>query len=226
MKMMKTVTGVVLSSGLFLASAGAIAAEGLSYSFAELDYRNFDVDQEGEGIIRDDFDNGGGWGIDASWALTDMFFVYGKYSDTESDFTFVDNTDAVLPGEVDMLRFDLGVGAVLPMSTMTDIVVSGGYADLDFEDFTFGGTGTDDFNAGDLDDDASDGYVLDAALRSQLTDQIEGSLGARYTDLGGFDGFSVIGNVMYEFTPNWGVNLSMDAGDEITTWGLGVRYSY
>src|SRR5690606_34829179 len=109
-------------------------------------------------------------------------------------------------------------------SNNTDFVVSGGYMDIDFDRFRFGASGDDSID--DLKEDPSDGYSVDALIRSQLGSKFEGSIGARYIDIEDIDGFSLIANLMYEFTPNWGLNISADAGEDMVTWAAGIRYSF
>ena len=208
-----------------LTGMAAENSDNLNYRYVEVDYINFDIDQPHEdSLFRDDFDNGGGYGISLSVPVSEAVFVYASYSDTESDFNFVDNTGAWVPGSTDLLRLDVGLGLILPMSDVADVVLSGGYADIDYDDFRLGATSSAALN--DLTDDPSDGYVVEAKLRSQLSRSVEGSIGARYTDIGNADGFSLVANLMYEFTPNWGLNLSIDAGDELVTYGAGIRYSF
>jgi hypothetical protein len=212
-------------TGAGLVPAVGFAAEGLSYTYGELDYINLDVDQPGEDIFpREDFDNGDGYKIDASIALGERFFIYGNYADTTADFNYRDQNNVLLPADTDIIKAGLGVGAILPMNTNTDFVVSGGYLDVDFDKFRLGATGNPSLN--DLGDDSSDGFSIDGLLRSQLTPKLEGSIGGRYIDVQSIDGFSVIANLMYEFTPNWGLNLSADAGSDLVTWAAGVRYSF
>jgi hypothetical protein len=104
-------------------------------------------------------------------------------------------------------------------------VLSGAYTDIDYNNFGIGGSADeDDFD--DLNEDPSDGFFLDARFRAQLTQAIEGSIGARYTEIEEADGLSLVGNVLFELTPNWGVNLQLDAGDELITYGAGIRYSF
>lgn len=223
---MKTGTSksILLAAGVLALPYGAMAAEGLSYGFVEVDYINQDVDQPNEDVFRDDFDNGGGWGVRASLPVAETFFIFGNYMETESDFSFLNNQGVPIPSDTDIDRLDLGVGLILPMSTSSDLLLSGAYTDIDYGRFRLGASGDPDLR--DLDDDPSDGYFLDLSWRAQLSDNVEGSVGARYTDIEDLDGMSIVGNVMYEFTPNVGVNLSVDAGDELMTWGLGARYSF
>src|SRR5690606_256453 len=81
-------TSTMLAAGLLALPISGMAAEGLSYGYLEIDYVNLDVDEPGDDVFDRDFDNGGGWGIQASVPLTDTFFIFGGYSDTEADFSF------------------------------------------------------------------------------------------------------------------------------------------
>lgn len=224
MKLLKHCS-TVLAMGAFYFPVTGLAAENVSYGFIEGGYINLDVDQPNEdSLFREDFDNGGGWGANFSFPMSEAVFLYGSYSNTESDFTFIDNTGAIVPGNTDLLKFNLGLGLAMPMSNTSDFVISGGYSDIDYDDFNFGAT--EDTDANDLRDDPSDGWTADAYLRSQITANIEGSVGARYTDIQGIDGFSLIGGLLFEMNQNWGLNISVDAGDELVTWGAGIRYSF
>ena len=225
MKELKLCAVATATIGAVLATSSVTAAEGLSYGYLEADYINLDVDQPNENsILREDFDNGGGWGATVSLPLSEMLFLHGAYSDTESDFTFVDNSDAIVPGNTRILKFNLGLGLALPMSDSSDLVFSAGYADIDYDDFRFGAS--DDPAVSDLDEDPSDGYTADAYWRSQLSTRVETLVGARYTDIEGVDGLSFIGSVLFELTPNWGLSVNVDAGDALVTWGAGLRYSF
>lgn len=214
-----------LATGFVLFTSPAMAAEGLNYRYLEADYINLDIDEPNENsIFRENFDNGGGYGLKFSLPLSDRFFFYGEYSDTGSDFTFVDNSNAIMPGNTDILKLNLGVGLALPMSERSDFVASAAYADIDYDSFDFGASS--DPSISDLNDDPTDGFTIDAVLRTQLTASVETSIGARYTDIENLDGLSFIGSVMFELNQNWGLNVSVDAGDQLVTWGAGLRYSF
>lgn len=235
MKLLTTHTPRLLALGVCLIPVAGFAAEPndeLSYGYIELDYINLDIDQEGENlnVFKNDFDNGGGYGVSASFPITETLFIFGDYSDTESDFTFSDNSGVFVPSNTDIKRLNLGLGAALPMNDTSDLVLSAAYSDIDYDDFSIGANNDDidelDDALDDLNEDPSDGFFLDARIRSQFAAAWEGSLGLRYTDIQDADGFSVVGNVMYEFSPNFGLNLTLDAGDELVTWGAGVRYTF
>jgi hypothetical protein len=219
----------LLAAGICLLPVTGFAADAsgdLNYGWLEADYINFDIDQPNEdSIFSEDFDNGGGFGISAAVPVSEMFFLFGDYSETESDFTFIDNLNVVQPGNTDLKRLNLGAGVHMPMSDRSDLVLSGAYTDIDYGNFGLGASASNN-SLSDLDDDPSDGFLIDARFRMQLTQAIEGSLGARYTEIEDADGLSLVGNVLFELSPNWGINLSLDAGDELMTYGAGVRYSF
>jgi hypothetical protein len=227
MKLLSTHKRKLLAFGacmIPLSGYAADASSDLSYGYVEADYINLDIDTGDEDISRSDLEDGDGFGLSASVPIGERFFIYGDYSDTEADFTFRDNLDVIVPGNTDLQRLNLGLGFRAPLSASTDLVFSGGYTDIDYDHFDLGGSSSSSLD--DLDDDGSDGYTADVKLRSQLSQFLEGSLGARYTDIEDADGLSVIGNLMYEFSPNWGLNLSVDAGSDLVTWAAGVRYSF
>jgi len=235
MKPLNPHTPKVLALSLCLIPLTGFAADAndeLSYGYVEADYMNLDIDQQDENlnVFKNDFDNGGGYGLTLSFPINDSLFIFGDYSDTESDFTFSDNAGVIIPSDTDIKRLNVGVGFVMPMNDTSDFVLSGAYSDIDYGDFNVGADSDEiddlDDALDDLNEDPSDGYFVDAKLRSQFATAWEGSIGARYTDIEDAEGFSLIGNVMYEFAPNWGLNLSLDAGDDLTTWGAGIRYTF
>lgn len=144
----------------------------------------------------------------------------------DADVTFVSNGGFQRTGE-DVKRFDIGLGWAMPLNLQmfqqSDFVASAAYSDIDYGDFDFGASG--DSSLGDLDDDSSDGYFIDARLRAQLVEWAEASAGARYTDLEDAEDLSLIGNVLFEINQNLGINLEVNAGDDLSEYCVGVRYS-
>jgi hypothetical protein len=214
-----------LGCGVAAFTTSIYGAEDLSYTYLELDYINLDIDEVGDsGSILDDIDNGGGWGFRGSVEIAPNWFVFGNYSVTDADVSFLDDQNLFFRSNSDINRLDLGAGFHNPVNTNTDLVLRVAYTDIDSGGFNFGGSSSTSF--GDLNEDSSDGYFIDAALRSQLIENVEGSFGVRYTDLQQFDNFSVIGNLMYEFSPTMGVNLGLEAGDNISHILIGLRLSF
>lgn len=207
-----------------------IAAEGLDYTYLQLEAVGRDVDSfdQDEGII-EDFDDGGGWALRGSWAFVPRYFVFGNYSNTESDVSYFGQETLPLPADTDIKRFDVGFGTNREINERVDFVGRIAYTDIDYGDFDIGGSG--DLINGGLDNltdelraDESDGYFADAGVRSQLTPNIEGTIGLRYTSVESIDSTSVIGSLLFELTETWGIDLNVDAGDDISTYSLGVRF--
>lgn len=206
-----------------LVPMGAKAQE-LRYSYLEGDYISQDVDgiDEGGDLI-DDIDDGDGFGVRSSLSLSSHFFVFADYSQTNSDVTF-DSGTGLIPQDTDVDRLNAGIGYHMPLVGETDLVFRGAYTDVDFGDFDLGGSSDPDIE--DLNDDTSDGWFADAGVRSQLFDRFEGSVGVRYTDIEDTDQFSLVGEGLFELTQNLGLNIGFDAGDELTTYYAGVRFSF
>jgi hypothetical protein len=206
------------------ASSPTNAAEGLDYNLLQLNFIGRDIDAfDDDTDAIEDFDDGGGFGIEGSWELSDSFFIFGAYSQTESDVTFADEDTFPLPAETDIKRLDLGVGGVWEVNDRLDLVGRLGYVDIDYGSFDFGASS--DIDANDLLDDTSDGFLVDAVVRSQLLTNLEGSIGVRYMDVEDFDNTSLLASLVFELSPSWDIDLAIDAGDEVSTYLLGVRYS-
>lgn len=226
MKLLATKLSVIglLGLGITTIPVSASAAEDLDYTYLELDYINLNIDQVGDsGSTLDDMDNGGGWGARGALEIAPNWFVFGQYSITEADVGFFDDQNQYYSANTDIHRLDVGAGFHSPVNAATDLVFRVAYTDIDSNGFNFGSS---DALFGDFGEDSSDGYFIDGALRAQLTETFEGSLGVRYTDLQQFDNLSVIGNVMYEFSPTLGLNLGLEAGDNISHFLIGLRFSF
>lgn len=220
------------------ASAFAQTDQGdLSYTYFEGQYVNLDIDAFEDDDLFDntleDFDDGNGWGFLGSFAFSENFFVEGSYRNTDADFSFVDDTGAFIPSDQDVKTLRLGAGWRTPIAESADFVMRAHYVDMDFGDFDVGageneldGTGDIRDAFDDLNDDASDGFSLDAGARGQVMPWLEAAGGIRYTDMDWNDDVSFYGNLLFEVSPNFGVNLSGDFGDEIIYYGAGLRYTY
>jgi hypothetical protein len=216
-KLIATIFAVVPVAGM--------AADDLSYTYLQADYINLDIDDVGDnGDVLDDFDNGNGFAIRGSFGFGNNWFVFSDYSVTDADVSFFDDSDMLQPGNADVKKLDLGVGLALPLTDISDLVLRGAYTDTDIDDFDFGGS--EDNSLDDLNDDASDGFFVDASWRSQVSPNIEVSLGGRYTDIENIDGLSFIGGVLFEVAQDFGISLQVDAGDELSTYSAGARLSF
>lgn len=227
----------LLSCALVL-PAFAYAAEGISYSFIEADYLIQDIDYYEDNNFFDnfaeDFDDGDGFKINASFDLSDSLFTFGSYGSTDTEFSYFDNNGQLVSKGEDVKTLVLGLGFHTPLADNFDLVVTGGYTDIDLGDFSLGRNENDDLNSGDdiqnafkdLNDDDSDGYFLDLGGRAQLASWLELGAGVRYTDLDYGDNTSLFGNMLFELSDNLGINVGGDFGDDISTYSLGLRYSF
>lgn len=231
----------ILSAAVLAASAApfsAFAAQDISYRYIEAEYVVQDVDMYEDNDALDDFiedvDDGDGFKIGASFSFTDNLFVFGNYAQTQADFTFINDTGARVPDDVDVKTLQLGLGYFAPITTTTDFVVRAAYMDVDYGDFATGGEDQDitdpDTTFGDvwddLNEDSTDGYFADVGVRAQTAFQwLELGGGVRYTDLDSGDDFSLFGNALFEINQNMGINLTASLGDSMSSYGLGFRYS-
>lgn len=229
MKALLTAIGTVSAVGMM--PEPGHSAEDLNYTYLQLQAVGRDVDgfDDDDGVI-EDLDDGGGFGIHGSYQFLPRFFVFGDYSDTDSDVAYASDTAFPLPANTDITRLDVGVGTNWELNDRLDFIGRAAYVDIDYGDFDLG-AGDDLLNGGldnlrdQLQEDDSDGYFADAGVRAQLTPNLEGTIGLRYLDVQNIDTSTVFGSLMFELSDNWGIDLGVDAGDEISTYRLGVRFS-
>lgn len=230
----------ILSAAILAACAtpfSAVAAQDISYRYIEAEYIVQDVDlyedDDAFDNIIEDVDDGDGFKIGASFSFANNLFVFGNYAQTKADFTFIDDTGALIPENTDVKTLQLGLGYFAPINMNMDFVVRAAYMDVDYDEFATGATDQDitdpDTTFGDvwddLNEDSSDGYFVDAGVRAQVIDWLELGGGIRYTDLDMGDDFSVFGNALFEINQNFGINLTANIGDNLSSYGLGLRYS-
>jgi hypothetical protein len=184
----------------------SVYAEGVSYSYAEL---NYIVDEELDLGGADD--DGDGWNFNASFAIDDTFFVNGGYSDVSLD-----------DSNVDVSNVNVGFGGRNTISTNLDA-----YGVLSYEDFEVDVPGL-----GDVDED---GFGIAGGLRGLLSEGFELNGQIKYIDIGDADGFGVKVGGLYTFAPNWAANadystseLEDDAGSDldIDEIRIGLRYIF
>lgn len=171
----------------------ALAAEGISYSYIEADYLTQDIDYYEDNDFfenfAEDFDDGNGYNVNASFAMGNSLFAFGSYGSTDTEFSYFDDAGLLVRRGDDVKTLKLGVGFHAPISNALDFVVSGGYTDVDLGDFSLGRNENDDLNSGDdiqaafddLNEDDSDGYFADIGGRAQLASCLEFGAGVRYS---------------------------------------------
>ena len=224
-------------SALIAFPLSALAAEDISYSYIELDYVIQDIDlyedDEAFNDVIEDADDGDGYNLAVSFGVTESVFLFGSYTQTTADYTFVNDEGTFIPEDQDIKTLNLGLGFHVPLSTTTDFVARAAYMDVDYGEFSFGqvdnDVADDDETVGDafddLNEDTSDGYMIDLGVRSQVAYWLELGGGVRYTDVDSGDDIAAFGSALFEITPNMGINLDASFGDNLSTYQLGFRYS-
>ena len=138
-----------------------------------------------------------------------------------------------VPQETDVKTLQVGLGYFTALSDNLDFVARAAYTDVDLEEFSLGATDDDiadddetlEDAYDDLNEDNSDGYFIDAGVRAQTAEWLELGGGVRYTDLDSGDDVSVFGNALFEINQNMGINLTASVGDNLSSYGVGFRYT-
>ena len=181
----------ILIAGLMSLSAIA-GAQGLDYNYIQGSYSQVEFD---------DIDvDGDGFGIGASFGISDRFAVFGSYSTADLDF------------DVEVNSFDVGLAFHAPISDSVDVVTSVSYVSVDVELQGFGSA-----------DD--DGFGLGVGLRAMAAPALEIMGGISYVDFGdgGGDDTTFGAGFLYSFTDIFAVGLSGNWGDDTSSYGLNAR---
>lgn len=195
---LKVLSGVLACAALvpFMAQAN----EGLSYTYVEAGYANTDIDEANETL--------GGWGIRASFEITENIFVQGRYADQKTDTNF---------GDLKWQPWDLAVGYAWPLADKTDIYGTLGYTSVDIDvPRSFGVRNTSD-----------DGYTLGLGVRTRFAEKFEVEGTAKYANLSDYGDefdFGVFGR--WYITDMFGLTVGYNIGDETSTFWGGVRLEF
>ena len=186
-----------------LAASAALApfmaqAEGLSYTYAEAAWLQSDVNEFDEDL--------GGFGLKASWEIVDHVFVFGRYADQKTD---------TRAGEFKFQPWDIGAGYAFPITETFDVYGTLSYSNIDAD------------APGIVANTSDDGYTLGVGGRTRLADKFELEGAVKYAN------FSDYGdNTSFEFAARWffteafALGVEFTAGDEVDTFGAGVRYQF
>ncbi len=142
----------------------------------------------------------------------DGFGLAGSAQIGENVFIFVDYSTVGFSGGVDFNVVNAGIGYRSSISDTSDVNVSISYVSSEV-DTIFGG-----FD--------EDGYAVDASLRSMLSNEFELNGGITYVNLGGNfdDETSFHAGGVYSFNETFAVTGDIAAGDNVTTYLVGVRF--
>jgi hypothetical protein len=170
-------------------------------SAAELNYDYLElrfVDSEIDAGTNDI--DGDGIKIGGSYKIADNVHTFGSYQTL--DFN-----------GIDLNAFEIGAGYMKSVAADTDFVARLAYINGEIE------TG-----AGDVDDS---GFSISAGFRRMLRADIEGRAFINHVNLdesGGDTSLELAGD--YFFNDQLAGGLSLEFGDDATTWSLGLRYFF
>jgi opacity protein-like surface antigen len=165
-----------------------------------------------DGTLGDD-PEGDGFGIGGSVAVTDLVHVFASYGDSDLD---VD----VLGINVDLGYTVLTAGAGLnyAVSETVDLVGQLEFVDVELE--------ADVPGFGSASEDES-GYGLSGGARGMITERFELNGGIRYVDLGDdADDTTFSLGAVYDFTDVVAAQVGLAFGDDVTSYGAGVRFYF
>ena len=226
----------MIALGVALALGLPAAAEAQDFGFSYLEggvIAGFVNDVEQSGTITGtgaplelETDAGGGGFINGAWQFGERLHVFGEYSSTGQDLEVSDGTDTV-EGEFDVVRWRVGIGYALPMSSSLGLYGRLSLDNAEFKDVSVAGFDLD----ADADDDGIGGEIgMIWAARPNL--HLQGHL--RYTSVGEvdpegsdtFDADILVGvNGRWYFRPDMALVTGYELG-KITTWNVGVRLAF
>jgi opacity protein-like surface antigen len=179
---------------LLLVFSASASAEDFSYNYLTLGYGNTDLDVasvDGDGFL-----------IGGSYGFTDSIHGFANYEDAGLDF------------DIDVTRYNLGIGYNTSVSDTVDMFARLSYEYLEF-DLPLGFGSVDD-----------DGYGLGVGLRYAAGEKVELNAGVNYVDYGDGDdtGFELGG--LYNFNNGFALGLNGEWSDEFTTYALIGRFYF
>ena len=150
--------------------------------------------------------------IDGIGKDADGFALRGSVGFTDDFFLFAGYLDQGVYG-VDLKQYGVGAGYAWSMTDTTDLYGKVGYvkaeADLD-------GFGIDD-----------DGYSLGIGIRSFVTKNLELEAAVNYVDLSDSGDDTTFGaGARWYFTEHFALGIEAEVGDDATSYGIGLRWSF
>jgi hypothetical protein len=211
----------------------AAGAEDPSFTYLEGGYiAGFVNDVEESAAFTDngtfalETDSGGGGFIGGAWQFWQTMHLFGEYSSTSQELEISDGIDTD-QGNFDVVRWRIGVGYTYPLSP-----TAGFYGRLSFDNAELTDVRVASFDLdANVDDNGIGGEVGVIWAATQVL-HLQGNL--RYTSVGEvvtegadtFDSDTLIGlNGRWYFRPNIAFVTGYEFG-KITTWNLGVRFTF
>jgi hypothetical protein len=225
---------LALAVTVALGAPAAAGAQDLSFTYLEGGLvAGFVNDVEESGTITDngstfdlETDSGGGGFIGGAWQFWENLHLFGEYASASQDLEVSDGIDTV-EGDFDLVRWRIGVGYAYPFSPTMAF-----YGRLSFDNAELKDVQVSGFNLeADADEDGIGGEV---GMIWAATPVIHLQGHVRYTSVGevategsdSFDSDTLIGlNGRWYFRPDIALVTGYEYG-KITTWNVGVRFSF
>ena len=194
---------VVLTSALLLCISSIQAAESIRWDSASLSYQSMDSDGN-------EFT---GFEISGTTLVSENFFVAGSYSSVSADIEVVDSKV-----DIDLNTLSVGIGYRHGISSHTDIFGILSYEYLEIETLFRGQSADDNENA----------YVLEAGIRSLVTEHIELSGSISYIGIDDESETSFNLSAMYHFTDQFsaGAGYGKPDSDDVDFLSLSAVYFF
>jgi hypothetical protein len=183
-----------------LAALAVIAP--LASQAGTMDYSYAELGYVDTQLDDDGFDvDGDGFALRGSLAVHPNFFVFAGYQDLSFDF------------DVDTSLLEVGGGAHWPLSDKIDIIGKLGIVKAELD-------------AGPFDAD-DDGFLFGARVRGVVAPKFELEGGFDYRDLDeAGDDTTIVFEGRYFFLEQLAGGLSVSVGDDVTSLGLNVRWTF
>ena len=169
---------------------------------------------------------GGGGFIGGAWQFWENLHLFGEYSTASQDLEVSDGGDTV-EGDFEVVRWRIGVGYAHPFSPTTAFYGRLSFDSTELKDVQVAGFNLD----ADADEDGIGGEVGMICAATPVI-QLQGHV--RYTSVGEvategsdtLDSDTLIGlNGRWYFRPDIALVTGYEYG-KITTWNVGVRFSF
>ena len=222
---------IALAAVIALSTPAAAEAQDSHFNYIEGGYiAGFVNDVEeaftDDGRLELETDSGGGGFIGGAWQVSENIHLFGDYSLAGQELEISDGVDEG-EGEFDVVRWRIGVGYAYPLSSKMNLYGRLSFDNAELKDFSVAGFDLD----ADVDDNGVGGEV---GLLWTATPALHLQGHVRYTSVGevvtdgsgAFDADTLIGlNGRWYFRPNFAFVTGYEFG-KITTWNLGVRYTF
>ncbi|RNF83595.1 outer membrane beta-barrel protein [Montanilutibacter psychrotolerans] len=193
------VLALTLAAAPFAATAGEH-----SYTYVELDANRQVIESTGSDLDLD------GFAVKGSFEFAESFSVFGGYQRGEESLRSNFGPSVDFTGE----QAHIGLGYHHGVSDSTDLLVEVSYikSQADIEGFEV--------------IDGDDGRVS-VGVQSALGEKVDAWVKANYTDGDVYDSeFSATAGLLVKFNKTWGLVGEIEAGDDVTNYGIGVRASF